>query len=150
MPFTSRAKAKDAILTEVRKVVDALLDERAIEKAIWDAKPESRPSEATKTWIRVTLTHVPGSAQVGSLNGCPESGSRRYNRTASLGIQIFEPSGNGREVGDAIGERFENALQGKLDAEALVFRNVGTTEAGTDGPWDQTNTTATVLYDVFA
>lgn len=148
MPYTTRRAAKDAIFGLVRPIMETLKDERKLDRVVWDAKPENRPTEATKAWARVTLVH--GAGGQANLNGCPASGQRRYNRTAILAVQIFEPSGEGRVLGDEIGERIEQALQGRTDADALTFTNVFTSEAGTDGPWDQSNTTATVEYDLFA
>lgn len=153
MPFTDRTAAKDAILGVLMPVIEALRDDGTLpsnpdEGVAWDAKAADRLKEGDKPWLRIGLVHTGG--EVANLGGHPANGRRRYDRTATLTIQIFEPSGEGYELGDAIAERFEAVLRGRIDPESVTFRQVFSAEAGTDGPWDITNTTAIVEYDLFA
>lgn len=153
MPFASRTAAKDAIFGVLSEVLEALafegvIDPEAGDKGVaWDGKAAERAKSGKKPWLFIQLSH--GGGNVANLNGQPGSGRRRYNRTGLLTIQIFEPSGEGREVGDAIADRLEAVLEGRIDPESVTFRQVFSAEAGTEGIWDITNTTAVVEYSLF-
>lgn len=147
MPFTSRRDAKDAIFNVIKPVLDAAITATTLDRVYWSPTAQDRPTSGNISWALVDLVHISG--EIANINGLSSNGTRRYMRTALLTIQIYEPSGFGRKIGDELGEQLENVMQGKVDPEALIFRSVFTSEAQTQRPWDISSVSATVIYNVF-
>lgn len=142
MPAT-REEARDQCMAVVRDA--ALLVPIGRRHVIYDSKAASKPSEDVESWLRVTLRHQ-GSGKRSLTGGL---GTSRFERTATLTVQVFVPNGDGMKEENRVVPLIRNALEGKTTLGGLQFLDVSANEIGEDGPWWNTNVTARVVYDEF-
>ena len=101
----------------------------------------ARPSVDNEPWARVILRHMDGRQS--SLTG--DVGTKRYDRSGVLLIQIFTPAGRGQTKGYQLAQEVMNAFE---DAELDVwFRNTRLNERGTSGSFNQIDVLTDFLYD---
>lgn len=148
MPCT-RTEARDQINALIKAGADGI--DGCPVRLIWQGKPDDRPPKRPedlgrqRAWARVTIQHLTGGDDAVS----SASGRRRYNRQGIVTIQLFTPNAHGRELADELAPPLEQSLQGKSTQGGVWFREVVSSEIGEDGPWMQTNITATFEYDEF-
>ena len=105
----------------------------------WPDQPETIFADV---WIRPTLNHTyGGQASLGS-----QDGTRRWNRSGFLTIQVFAPVAQGMERNYELAQKLVNLFQGWIHP-CLWFRNVSLMEAGADGAFTQINVSAVFKYD---
>lgn len=94
-------------------------------------------------WARVTVIHADGSqASLASALG-----TRRWNRTGNIIVQVFIPVGQGLSEGYTACKILMDALEGASTAHGVWFRRCRVREIGPDGAWYQFNVSAEFTYD---
>lgn len=117
---------------------------------VYDDAPTDTPTRAELAnenvtgWARATVRHALGQ-QSSLANGT--DGKRRYIREGNFIVQIFTPAGTGLRTADQYAKVVADALEGQETPGGVWFRNVSYREVGRDGPWYQTNVSATFQYD---
>ena len=84
-------------------------------------------------WLRLTVFHE-ASAQI----TLGRTGARRYDRTGTVVIQVFDKSGNAVSDINAIVNHLQTVYEGVRDS-GVVLLNSDRQHIGIDGRWDQTN-----------
>lgn len=122
----------------------------AIVKAIWDPTgypivwtdvPDTVPTSET-VWARATVRHSGGGQS--SLSG--EDGTRRFERTGTLFIQVFAPVGDGSTAGYGAAQTMINGLEDARNP-SVWFKDILMQELGQYGSFEQINVQATFSYD---
>lgn len=140
------AQARDEILD---LITDAWTTGASGIAMTYDDAPNDVPSGAALTsknvtpWARTTVRHEIGRAA--SISG--SNGARRWLREGTVFVQIFTPEGTGLRTADTLVKVVVDALEGATTPGGVWFRNVSFKEVGPDGPWYQTNVSATFSYD---
>lgn len=140
-------------MTLTRK--EAINEIAALFKTAWDTTgfgartkydnvgTKSVPPPGVEPWARLTIRHAQSRQATLSNSG----GKRRFRRTGSLVVQVFEAPGKGL-VGDSdLAKIVQDAYEGITSAGGVIFRGVSINEVGPDGDFFQTNVVATFEYD---
>lgn len=107
---------------------------------VWTDVPGNPPTTETP-WARVTVKHATG--RQGSLAG--EVGTRIFDRTGTIFIQVFTPVGQSMSESYRLAQLLVNAYE---DARLEVwFRNTRMKEVGASGAFEQVNVLSDFLYD---
>lgn len=132
------------------QAVDSIL---AILKAAWDPTgypmkwenvgAVSTPPTSLTPWARAVLRHA--TSRQATLSGV--SGQRRFRRTGSLVVQIFQPSGEGLVGNPDLARIVQDAFEGAVTPGGVIVRSVVVNEVGPDGAWFQTNVVVSFEYD---
>lgn len=130
-------QAKDEILGQFKTAWDATGHEARYENTAGD------PPTTVAPWARVSLRHFGG--EQASLAG--DSGTRRWERTGIVTVQIFVPTGEGLSEAYDLAKIVADAYEGQATASQVWFRNVRVNEVGPDGSWFQVNVIAEFIYD---
>ena len=104
-----------------------------------DRPGEDGSSSQAEAWGRVSVQMVesPQSTQ----------GRRRWLTTGILTVQIFTPFGDGHLLGDAFAAVLLNALRGATNSpDGVWYFDATVNEIGQDGPWFQSNVTASFRF----
>jgi hypothetical protein len=108
----------------------------------WPDLPFKPPGENI-AWARVTLRTATGKQA--TLAG--EEGSRRFNRTGVVIIQLFVPIADGMKMAYKLVKIVMGAYEGKATPGGVWFRNTRFNEVGIDGAWHQINVITDFNYD---
>jgi len=101
-----------------------------------------------EAWARLTVRHVAG--RQATLAGDPSFGSRRFEKTGIVTVQVFKPlkTGGGLVLAENLSQIAKDAFEGTITATTNIwFQNVTINEIGPDGPWFQMNIVASFRYD---
>lgn len=127
----------------------------ALFKAAWDTTAHSAnvdyenvaftipAADGTNAWARPRVRHASGGD--GSLAG--GLGTKSYDRTGVLLVQVFTSAGAGLVEGHALAKIVADAFDGVRTASGVWFRNVRLAEVGPDGEWFQLNISVDFAYD---
>lgn len=131
------AEANDSILKLFKDAWDL---------TTWSVDYENVSGElptGTDPWARVTLRHFGGrnSSLAGAL------GTQRFDRSGTLAVQIFVPTGEGLSEAFALAKIVADAYEGQSTTNGVWFRNVRVNEIGPDGDWFQVNVLVDFTYD---
>lgn len=128
---------------------DAINEILSLLKAVWDPLgfpmkyDNTHVDTAGATWARATLRHNTGFQA--TLAG--ETGQRRFRRTGTLVVQIFQPPGAGLSLNPDLAKIVVDAYEGVTSAGGVIFRDVVPNEIGVDGGFFQTNVSVNFEYD---
>jgi hypothetical protein len=138
------AEARDEILTHFSDawLANSLTQDIPVE---YDDRVGYESHDAATTWLRVSVKHNPALFGQSSLTG--EVGTRRFSRFGIAFIQIFVPVNDGLDQTDKIIQMLLDTFEGARTPNGIRFRNVGATEQGVSGAWQQSNVTANFSYD---
>ncbi len=99
--------------------------------------------DGDESWARIFVRH--GSSSQVTIGKATQ---RRFRRIGLITIQVFTPAGGGLSLNDIYAKVAMDAFEGtSTGGDAIEFRDVSSQEVGVDGPWFQTNVTATFVYD---
>lgn len=128
--------------------VDAML---AVFKTVWDAYPGAPkaiytgvpgdPPTGDVLWARVTVQHATGAQS--SL--ASDVGTRRFTARGFVWVQVFAPTGDGSTGARAAAQAIVNAY--RTARLAVLFRDVGLVEMGSDGAYSRVDVKANFEYD---
>ncbi len=107
----------------------------------WTDVPGEKPASET-VWARVTIRHATGRQS--SLSGA--AGTKRFESTGTLFVQVFAPIGDGSAAGYSAALLARDAYRDAQDPD-VWFRNVRMNEAGASGAFEQFNVLADFSYD---
>lgn len=143
-------------------VADARDDILGTLKTAWDADPSSQdldilwsdaPDNVTDHeeylnnprvgWARATVVHTP----IGGLRTIGTSPNRKFERTGTIFVQLFTPTGKGLNLADQLVRVVLGAFEGVRTANGVWFRDSGFNEVGQNGNHHQTNVTVSFVYD---
>ena len=141
------SQARDAVI----RIVDDEWKSNGVTSAFqmqYDNVKSDKPGEDGATtqpepWGRTTVRIItaPQTTQ----------GRRRFETTGSLTVQVFTPFGDGHELGDQIVQVLLDILRAHVgDTSGLWFFGIVPNEIGQDGPWFQTNVSASFRYQELA
>ena len=105
-----------------------------------DVASEINNSETV--WARVVLRHADGGQA--SLGG--EIGSKRWERSGILFVQVFAPVGDGSTAAYNAAQLVADAFQSVIGSD-VWFRNVRINEVGSNGAFEQINVLVNFFYD---
>lgn len=102
---------------------------------------------ASGIWSRAHAQHLGGGQA--SLSG--GLGQQMWDRTGTLGIQVFSDAGRGLSGASGNGvlwaaSKMRDAIEGAATSGDVWFTNVRLVEVGRDGNWQQVNVTASWQY----
>lgn len=120
----------------------------AIFKEVWDPTGytavyndvRSQVPASEIVWARVTLRHATaGAATLGHIGG-----KRVYNRSGTLFVQVFTPSGDGSTSGLRAAQKVVDAYQ-RVHGN-VQFANARLNEIGSNGAFEQFNVLVDFSY----
>lgn len=120
------------------------LNDGTVVPVFWPGVVEPEPPPQTSPWARYIVNHVTG--QQATLAAV---GSRLFNRTGLVTIQIFSPINQegGLDKLQQLAMIAKDAFEGKSTEENIWFRNVRIQEIGASGNLYQFNVLAEFDYD---
>lgn len=137
----TRIQARDEINALLKAAADTITDFIMM----WDDVEADSPggTHPTLPYAKVFIRHQTGTQ--GSLSN--RVGSRIFERSGLVTIQVFTPSGDGLTDSDSYATILANAIEGISTANGVWFRNVRIQEVGNDGAGKYlTNITAEFEY----
>jgi hypothetical protein len=139
--------ARDAIARifwEAWKTNTPALNGGDVPPVFWPGVIEPSPPPVKEAWARYTIQHFTGTQD--TLGG---AGSRLFNRTGLVTIQVFIPLK--KEGNLALLEQLamvaKDAFEGNSTSEGVWFRNARIQEVGASGNVYQFNVLAEFTYD---
>lgn len=133
-------QARDIMLAVFKAAWDLLGSPAGSFPAVYSDVPGNVPTTET-VWARVTVRHAVSRAR--SLSG--SVGTKRYENTGILWVQVFGPIGDGSIAVYAASQAVVNAYR---DAKtSVLFRNVTLVEVGSSGAFERVDVKADFEYD---
>lgn len=134
--MTTRAEARDAILTQFSTEWATLTTPPAL---FYDDVKGDLPS-ATSPWARVNIQQV-----FGEQTSIGDPGSRLFEHTGIVTVQVFTPVGDGLDLSDTLVEAALGAFEGK-STNNIWYKNVRAIDVGDEGDWYHVNIKADFTY----
>lgn len=113
---------------------------------VWDdVEPDNKPDDGAVSWARFTMRHGFGTQR--TIGGSP--GSKVFERTGIVTVQIFTPRGFGLLLGQRLGKICLDIFEPGPSPLGVLFRDISAREVGTPAgdPWFQTNVQMDFEYD---
>ena len=138
MPVTSRATARDSILTLFHVTWDAL----GTPPMVIHEDRKKDPPEDGSPWVEVVIRHFDGfQATLGGI------GSRKFRSPGLVAVRVHTRFGEGLVNSDIFVQAAIDAFEGKATTDGIWFRNVRPIEFGRDGDWYRVDVLADMTYD---
>lgn len=105
-----------------------------------DMQPE-QTLDGKSAWSRITVKHLDGGQR-----GFGGDGTRKFENTGILCIEIFTPVGTGQLSGDRLAYDAKVALE-NVQSSQVWYRNIRAADVGRDGGYQKINIYAEFEYD---
>lgn len=143
MPFANQSAAYDAIMDQFKTQWAILYPVEAPFVVYPDQKQDTPLS--MDPWVRLIIQHKLGFQA--TLNS---PGNRRFRAKGSVRVEVRSPLGDGLTQSQSIIDNVYAVFEGQTTGpDAVIFREVFTSEHGPDGVWFLTVVTINFEYDRF-